>query len=47
MVDFGCWMLDWGEEKTNGEFWIVDCGLRVVGWQNSKCEMGIWPAAED
>jgi len=24
--NFGFWMMDWGEEKPNGEFWILDFG---------------------
>jgi len=28
--NFGFWMMDWGEEKPNGEFWMLDGGLKTM-----------------
>ena len=30
-MDAGFWMLDWGEEKPNGEFWILNFGWWIGG----------------
>jgi hypothetical protein len=32
ILEFGFWMMDWGEEKPNGEFWMLNGGL----WR-SRC----------
>ena len=28
ILDFGWWIVDWDEEKPNGEFWMLNGGLR-------------------
>ncbi len=28
--NFGFWILGWGEEKPNGEFWMLNGGLKTM-----------------
>jgi hypothetical protein len=28
--NFGFWVMDWGEEKPNGEFWMLNGGLKTM-----------------
>jgi hypothetical protein len=30
MVNVGFWMMGWGEEKPNGEFWMLKGGLKTM-----------------
>jgi hypothetical protein len=44
--NFGFWMMDWGEEKPNGEFWMLNGGLKtMVNFGLGSCSMldvGCW-----
>ena len=38
VFNFGFWMMDWGEEKPNGEFWMLNGGLKTMldfGWNSA------------
>jgi hypothetical protein len=30
ILNVGFWMVDWGEEKPNGEFWMLNGGLKTI-----------------
>jgi hypothetical protein len=32
MMDVECWMVDWGEEKPNGEFWMLNGGCWILNF---------------
>jgi hypothetical protein len=46
ILDFGFWIMDWGEEKPNGEFWMLNDGLKtMVNFGLGSCSMvnfGCW-----
>ncbi len=38
--NFGFWVMDWGEEKPNGEFWMLNGGLVKFERRNGKLAFG-------
>ena len=40
MLDFELWILGWGEEKPNGEFWMLNGGLVKFERRNGKLAFG-------